>query len=228
MLGSAGHSTAGAPASVPFRTYEEPAFPAALAMTPVLKGHATVVFTTDSTGRVNDAVILAASHPSFGDSVLTATQKWQLNTDPEAAATGSLTPARREVLLYEFHRHGAIISLTHRDSTQAFFSPSLDDAPEIRTVTLRELAEPPSRILSPNPKYPAALRAEHAAGSATVSFVIDATGTVRVPVVIAADRPEFGDASLEAIRQWRFSPPLQNGAPVNVEAERRFTFGKTR
>jgi len=47
-------------------------------------------------------------------------------------------------------------------------------------------------------------------------------------VLIAADHPELGAAAVEAIKGWRFTPALQNGVRVNVEAERRFRFGSSK
>jgi TonB family protein len=220
------HATSSPSAPVPFSRYEEPRFPAALAMTPVVDGYATIAFTADPAGQLDDAVILAASHPAFGDSVLDAAQNWRLAS---AGASGSPAPEpaiRREVVQYQFRRTGALVSLNHRDSAKSLFSTSLDDIRPVRTTNWRDLANPPARIQSANPKYPAALRAQRLAGTATVSFIIDSTGAIRVPMVTAADHPEFAAASLEALKQWKFAPPTENGEPINVQAERRFFFGK--
>jgi len=67
--------------SVSFKSYEEPTFPAALAPTRVMDGYATVAFTADPAGAIKDAVIIAASHPSFGESVLSAVKNWRLAND---------------------------------------------------------------------------------------------------------------------------------------------------
>jgi TonB family protein len=205
-----------------FAQREEPEFPSTLAMTSILDGYAVLVFTVDADGKRDDAFIHSASHAAFGESVLVAARNWS-----GVASVDTTAPmvSRREVVRYEFRRSGAVVSLTHRDSFEAVFSPSSENKAAIRTVAWSELAEPPARISSANPKYPAALRAQRPAGTAVVSFIIDTSGAVRVPAVIAADRAEFGAAALEAVKQWRFESPQLEGTPVNVEVERRFFFG---
>jgi TonB family protein len=221
------HATPAPSSDIPFSHYEQPSFPAALAMTPVVDGYATIAFTASPRGQLDDAVIVAASHPAFGESVLTAAQKWRFTAvSPDTARTDP--SARREVMQYQFRRTGALVSLNHRDSAKSLFSSSLDNIQPVRTTHWRDLSSPPARIQSANPAYPASLRAQRLAGTATVSFIIDSTGAVRVPVVIAADHPEFAAASLDAVKQWKFAQPTLNGDPVNVQAERRFFFGKQR
>jgi TonB family protein len=63
-------------------------------------------------------------------------------------------------------------------------------------------------------------------GKVQVSYIIDTTGSVRVPFILNSPGPEFGVATLAAVKQWQFSPPMQNGQPVLVEDTRSFTFGK--
>jgi len=195
-------------------------------MTPVVEGHATIVFTTTNDGRVDDAVIISASHPAFGDSVMAASQNWIIDNSV-ASSSAPAVLGRRESLLYEFRRQGTIVSLTQREKALALFSESLDGERSIRVVAWRDLASSPRRVHSPNPVYPATLRVLRTTGSATVNYIIDMSGAVRVPAVIAADHPEFAEAAIAAIKQWRFEPISHNGQVVNVEAERRFFFGKS-
>jgi len=47
--------------------------------------------------------------------------------------------------------------------------------------------------------------------------IIDAQGRVSsVRVVSAQVHPDFSIAAVDAVRQWRFSPTLLNGTPVDV------------
>jgi TonB family protein len=79
-------------------------------------------------------------------------------------------------------------------------------------------------FLCPAPEYPKALFRKKIGGTATVSFVIDTGGAVYGPTVVKASQPEFGEAALAAIRQWRFLPKVKGGYPVETRAEMPFEF----
>jgi TonB family protein len=67
------------------------------------------------------------------------------------------------------------------------------------------------------PVYPArALRAE-TEGRAAVSFEIDAQGIPQNITVQSASAAEFGEAAVEAVRSWRFSPATVGGKPVKYQ-----------
>jgi len=60
------------------------------------------------------------------------------------------------------------------------------------------------------PTYPKNLTGPHPPGSATVRFTIDTAGSVTDAEVTAATAPQFGQAAIEAVRQWKFTPAFQN------------------
>ena len=67
------------------------------------------------------------------------------------------------------------------------------------------------------PVYPArALRAE-TEGQAAVSFEIDAQGIPRNIMVQSASAAEFGEAAVDAVKSWRFSPAIVDGKPVGYQ-----------
>ena len=210
------------PESLRFTRYEDPVYPASLANTKVNDGSATVAFTVDPDGRVVDALALSATHSAFGDTVLTAVKNWQLAPD----ATWTSSNNRREVVRYQFSKRMTIATLTNTDALKLFFSNAIEGDGPLQTHKWAELLTPPRRIESVSPQYPAALMSEFPSGSAVVSFVIDVEGRVRVPAVVAADRAEFGEAALAAVKQWRFETPLLDGQPVNVQVDRKFNFGR--
>lgn len=211
----------GPPPQLPALTrYEPPAFPASLRLTSITDGYATMMFTVDAEGEVGDAVALEASHPAFVDAVRDALFRWRFQF------VESSTVPRREVIQFEFKRTGTISSLSQRDATKSFFpqTETAQTAP-IRSIEWGALEAPPERIVMTTPVYPQALRLQRIKGYAIVSFVIDATGRVRVPVVTGASEAQFGEAALSAVREWRFEPPSHEGGAVHVLVERSFTFG---
>ncbi|HVU35782.1 MAG TPA: energy transducer TonB [Opitutaceae bacterium] len=82
----------------------------------------------------------------------------------------------------------------------------------------------PQPFLGPSPEYPRKLRGKHVGGKAVLSFEVSPNGRVIDPVVASATDPAFGDASLAAIRQWRFLPKVVSGRPVAASVKMPFEF----
>ena len=204
----------------PLSRYQAPEFPPTLRITSVTDGYATMLFTIDTSGEVEDSVAIAASHPAFVAAVREALAHWRFKP------TESVTHPRRELIQFQFKRTGLVGSLSQREATEGLFPSAHSTSPAVRTVDWEDLQSTPERIVASMPAYPQALRAQPVRGYASISFVIDAEGEVRVPVVIEASEPEFGDAALAAVKRWRFAPPVQDEHPVNVTVTRSFTFGK--
>ena len=67
------------------------------------------------------------------------------------------------------------------------------------------------------PEYPAHAQGHGIEGWVQIQFTVTAAGTVRDPVVVAAEPPgEFEGAALTAIARWRYNPRIDGG----VAAER--------
>jgi len=68
------------------------------------------------------------------------------------------------------------------------------------------------------PEYPALARAARLDCTVILKAVIRADGSVEDIVVLRSSRPSMGfeEAAIQAVRQWRYAPALQNGRPVEV------------
>lgn len=65
------------------------------------------------------------------------------------------------------------------------------------------------------PHYPERAAARGIEGRVLIEFTIDRAGAVRDARVIAYEPSAiFNEAALEAVRQWRYSPRIVNGDPV--------------
>lgn len=204
------------PYGIQFHRYKPPEFPFELKATSIASGHSVVVVTIDEVGRVEDAVAIEASDPAFGRAVIDVTPEWifaplELPEDEQAAAP----EPRREVLHYRFHRSGVVSSLSHREGARQLFVESSDDFARVRMVAWDDLDEKPVRIEPP-------ATTESAKGTADLSFVIDETGAVRVPTVLATSDYAIGIAALDSIKEWKFTPPRRRGEPVLVEVRARW------
>jgi TonB family protein len=67
------------------------------------------------------------------------------------------------------------------------------------------------------PVYPPAMREAGLTGVVPLEAIIGRDGTVSAVRVLSAQvHPDFAIAAVDAVRQWRFTPTLLNGAPVEV------------
>lgn len=81
-------------------------------------------------------------------------------------------------------------------------------------------AVPATPVQRVRPIYPLQARSDGIAGDVVVDATIARNGFVRKVTVISGPR-SLTDAAVTAVRQWRFSPALLNGTPV--EAQQRIT-----
>ena len=75
----------------------------------------------------------------------------------------------------------------------------------------------PRKLQDVKPVYPESMRAAGRGGVVRLDAIINVDGTVSGANVLSADaHPDFAIAAIDAVRQWRFSPTLLNGQPVEV------------
>jgi TonB family protein len=67
-----------------------------------------------------------------------------------------------------------------------------------------------------HPVYPADLKEQEITGTVMLRAVISTTGETLNPEVVNTVDPGLAQAALDAFRQWRYSPTLLNGQPVEV------------
>lgn len=169
-------------------------------------GEATVAFTLDAEGLADGAQVVSATAPEFGAALLAAVESWVFQP-----ASADHAPVR--VPMEVTHRFAP-----PRDGPVARLLPRL--RPGGAGIPPPEQLDAPLRPLWRGfPAYPAQLHGERVEGGATIEFVIDADGRVRLPRVVAATRPEFGWAAATAVAQWVFAPLRRSGAPTAVRVQ---------
>ncbi len=202
-------------------SYREPAVPKL-----VTDGSAVVAFTIRANGRVDDAVTLAATDRVLGDSARDAVIEWRFDRDPELGRGRDAVPSlvlRREIVEFVFKRDGVVTSMSHLESAKSWFPP--DYRSTVRLLRSDELDTAPVRAPTPASEETAKLVADlTVAGTVIVSFVIDETGRVRVPIAERAEDPALIAAALAVVGDWRYEPPTDGGEPVLVEERNTLTF----
>ena len=75
----------------------------------------------------------------------------------------------------------------------------------------------PKKLLDVKPIYPESMRADGREAEVQLEATIARDGSVSaVHVVSTQIHPDFAIAAIDAVRQWRFSPTLLNGQPIDV------------
>ncbi len=80
------------------------------------------------------------------------------------------------------------------------------------------------------PRYPEDAKQAHLAGAVTLAAHIDKAGSISHLEVISTPSESLADASLLAVRQWKYKPYLVNGEPTPVDTTItvNFSFSTTR
>lgn len=174
-------------------------------------GEAEVEFEIGATNWPAAIRVLHASQPEFGAALAAAVAPWSFQP---AVENGRGVTSRLRVH-HLFNPQAGSLSAERR----------LRAALAARAIgTAQGLDEKLTPLWRVSPLYPVALRAEAIAGEATIEFVIDREGRVRLPRVVKATRPEFGWAAAMAASGWVFAPPHRGGQPVDVRVRVPFGF----
>jgi protein TonB len=75
---------------------------------------------------------------------------------------------------------------------------------------------PPELLRKVQPDYPEIARQARLSGKVIVRAVINELGQVEDATVLQASSDLFVDASIAAVREWKYRPALQNGQPISV------------
>jgi TonB family protein len=176
-----------------------------------VSGTAEVRFLVSPRGKVEQAVVIKATRPEFGQAFLAMLDEWRFRP---AVKDGKPTWAVLDI--------------------QQQFSDSGGDAPvsawakyllnELKKekpalCPLKDLDIAPQLLARHLPVFPSALVGKVAEGQVTIEFLIDHNGDVQLPRVVSATHPAFGYAAMQGASAWKFAPPTSHGKPVDVRAQ---------
>lgn len=179
-------------------------------------GMVTAVISHDVAGQPTDVLVIDSTHERYTEAVREAVSHWRFFP---AANVGAM---QAPLVRFFFISKGVVLlqSPGMRPPLAGYF---ISD--KVLFPTFGSLDAPPKALEQPMPVFPAALRGRVPAGTATVTFFVDATGHARAAVVTEATNPEFAEAARVAVDQWRYEAPLQNGRPVVAMGNWTFRFG---
>ncbi len=89
---------------------------------------------------------------------------------------------------------------------------------------LEDLDEIPKVITQVRPVYPPSLRRSGSGGRVVVLFIVDESGTVRLPRIENSSDYAFDKPALDAIKKWRFTPGIKDGRKVKTKMRLPISF----
>lgn len=200
--------------------YVQPDFPAMVRLEGLGEGHVALAVGRTAAGEPTDILVLSATDPRFAASAVEAVREWRFQpTDDPAelvARTVRIGFRLSGVIVYPFGKKH-IEEVLDAASERKLREP-------IRVPRVQSLAQAPKPLAQPMPVYPAKLHSRAIEGSAAVRFYVDEQGRVRLPEVIEATTPEFADAALAAVTQWRYEPPQHGGRNIVASDDWAFQF----
>jgi TonB family protein len=198
----------------------QPAFPSAALADGIAEGHVTFAIGRTPGGEPGDVLVLEATHAGMADATLEAVREWrfQPTTDP--------TELEPRVVRVGFRLQGVVVYPFGKDTSQMSERDAamLPRTQPVSVPRVQNLAATPRMLVKPMPAYPAGLRSKPLEGTAAVKFFVDEEGRVRLPQVLEASTPEFGEAAKAAVAEWRYEPPCDGGRPVVATDQWRFQF----
>jgi len=200
--------------------YVEPAFPDMARMEGVPEGHVALAISQTPDGAPADILVLQATDPRFGVAAAEAAREWRFEptNDPARLAPRTVRIGFRlsGVVVYPFGKRNL-------DNLRPALTEKEMNEP-VRVPRVQSLSQVPKPLAEPMPAYPKVLHAKPVEGRAAVRFYVDEEGRVRLPEVIEATTPEFADAALAAVAQWRYEPPQHRGRNIVASDNWAFQF----
>jgi hypothetical protein len=186
-------------------------------------GQVRLAINVDSTGKLVDWMVIDYAHLRYANAAVEAVKQWEYKP---AVFNGTPIGVRTE-LVFDFEARGQVVSLSGIDTIAALLR-GIGGNQQIRSVCAgRELDSPPKPIVvvSPLPVRSVGVNSEDR--GVRVDFFIDETGRPRMATVDARANELMAASSLQAIEQWRFTPPTRKGYPISVRASQWFDFSQS-
>jgi TonB family protein len=181
-----------------------------------IEGEAKVNVLIDKKGRVAGAKIVSMTHPEFGAALVAAVEAWRF-TPPRKEGRPTITVISRE---HKFARNNRDLA----SDADGLRLAGLLRANDASILDVAKLEAPPRLLYDVKPEFPRSLAAQRVTGEATVEFIIDCRGRVRLPRVVNATHTGFGWAAATAVQQRFYEVPRLKNRPVDVRVVETFTF----
>ncbi len=198
-----------------------PDFPASLVARGITSGTAVIAIRVSPEGKITDWLVLGYTQELLARACVDTVKNWRFTP---ARQDGEAVPLQTE-LTFDFTVEGAVVTTNVADK---FLFDRFDKMGEKRMVYRPcrpgELDRQPVAVTAPSPKYALQAEQQGVRGRVVVHFYIDETGAVRLPSVYPGPHPYLMEQAVEAVRTWKFEPPVSRGTPVLVAVTQEFDF----
>ena len=123
---------------------------------------------------------------------------------------------------YTIHLFTGGLEVLHSGMSPGDREPALDRMVKRRIAGVENAM--PKPFIVPVPEYPAKLYENRVNGTVKIRMRIGRNGDVLDPAVESASDPAFGESAIAAVRLWRFLPRIQDGHPIESDAEMPIDF----
>ncbi|MEO7413753.1 MAG: TonB family protein [Opitutaceae bacterium] len=207
----------------PFKIFQTSpsSYPPWLASAGVRQGQALAVINIDADGKLADCLVIAYTDPDFAREAVDAARAWEY---APAYERGQPVGTRTE-LMFNFEAQGMVLSVSPADLVASQMNRIVNPRITSFLAKVSDLDQPLAPINPVKPLHPGKLlQPEQLEGIVRVDFYVDQEGRPRMPVVLRASHELFARAVVDALEQWRFSPPTRAARPVVVRVVQDFVF----
>jgi TonB family protein len=180
-----------------------------------VRGKAKIGILLDDRGMVIGSKISSASQPELGFALQAAAERFEYepalkSSQPTQALVGFEQEFKLDLTDLVSETDRRLLRLEEKHPEQILKGAELDQKLK-------------STVTSP-PRYPLSLADKGVPGQAVVDCLIDEHGEVHLPRIVSSTNPEFGYAAVQALRLWRFVPPVCKGKPGVTKVRIPFGF----
>ena len=200
----------------------KPTLSPVMLMEGVTEGKVLFAIDVSAEGKITDTIVLGTTHRAMvrmGREILDAAEitPAQIDGQPVACQTE---------LTIDYQASGVVISRPAILDLDQHMQQRMGYRMKLNRKSASDLDTVPPRLVTVTPKYAADAAKQGVHGTVRVHFYIDETGAVRMPSVEGEAHPYLSAIALEAMRGWRFAPPISHGKPVLMAASHEFSFNR--
>jgi TonB family protein len=184
----------------------------------IMRGEVSLMIEINPEGRLGDVLAFAHSGADFAHAALDAVEQWRFT--PALLAGAPIASIMTIDIDFEVNGVAAFTKLFDQTNKP----PLWGERYTYRPFNLNELDGVPRALSRPSPIYPKDWIEEGRVGSVTLEYFIDEAGHTRFPRVVGEADELLGAATIAAVKQWQFEPPLRYGQPVLAQVRQMFYF----
>ena len=137
----------------------------------------------------------------------------RISKKAEEIAATSLASSKRLLNIAEAIKNGTDIPAA--DSSNQPIGLSSEPTRDPKAAEGGDKITPPTILSKVDPQYPDVARSARIQGMVVLEVLVKRDGTVDVLSVISGS-PLLKENAIQAVKQWRYTPGMQNGTPVDV------------